>query len=42
MLQSGRFPERLTKRSLVAVSHAIERAALAPAEDGPLVVVALF
>lgn len=42
MLQSGRVPERLTKRSLVAVSHAIERAALAPAEDGPLVVVALF
>ncbi|WBB76311.1 DICT sensory domain-containing protein [Micromonospora sp. WMMD1128] len=41
-MQSGRTPERFTKRSLVAVSHAIERAALAEAEDGPLVVLALF
>lgn len=42
MRHSGQAPERLTKRSLVAVSHAIERAALATAEDGPLVVLALF
>ncbi|MFI7436258.1 DICT sensory domain-containing protein [Micromonospora haikouensis] len=42
MLHSGRAPELLTKRSLVAVSHAIESAALATAEDGPLVVIALF
>ncbi|MGC4806451.1 DICT sensory domain-containing protein [Micromonospora sp. DT233] len=42
MPHSGRIPELLTKRSLVSVSHAIERAALATAEDGPLVVVALF
>ncbi|GAB3070093.1 DICT sensory domain-containing protein [Micromonospora schwarzwaldensis] len=41
-MHSGRTPERFTKRSLVAVSHAIERAALAEAEDGPLVVFALF
>ncbi|GAA3756062.1 DICT sensory domain-containing protein [Micromonospora maritima] len=41
-MHSGRTPERFTKRSLVAVSHAIERAALAEAEDGPLVVLALF
>ncbi len=34
--------ERLTKRTLVTVSHAIERAALAVAEDGPMVVIALF
>jgi DICT domain-containing protein/GGDEF domain-containing protein len=33
---------RLTKSTLVTVSHAIERAALASAEDGPMVVVALF
>ncbi|MFC4020106.1 DICT sensory domain-containing protein [Micromonospora sp. GCM10011542] len=32
----------MTKRSLVSVSHAIERAALATAEDGPVVAVALF
>ncbi|MER7267729.1 DICT sensory domain-containing protein [Micromonospora carbonacea] len=42
MLHSGRAPELLTKRSLVAVSHAIESAALATAEDGPLLVIALF
>ncbi|MFF5174537.1 DICT sensory domain-containing protein [Micromonospora sp. NPDC000089] len=42
MLRSGRAPELLTKRSLVTVSHAIERAALATAEDGPLVMFALF
>ncbi|WP_319461744.1 DICT sensory domain-containing protein [Micromonospora sp. RTP1Z1] len=42
MPQSGRTPERLTKRGLVTISHAIERAALATAEDGPLVVLALF
>ncbi|WP_328822151.1 DICT sensory domain-containing protein [Micromonospora rubida] len=42
MLHSGRPPELMTKRSLVAVSHAIECAALATAEDGPLVVIALF
>ncbi|MEE3921674.1 DICT sensory domain-containing protein [Micromonospora sp. BRA006-A] len=41
-MPSGRTPEQFTKRSLVAVSHAIERAALAEAEDGPLVVLALF
>ena len=41
-MHSGRTPEQFTKRSLVAVSHAIERAALAEAEDGPLVVFALF
>ncbi|MFI5837266.1 DICT sensory domain-containing protein [Micromonospora sp. NPDC051300] len=41
-MHSGRTPERFTKRSLVAVSHAIERAALTEAEDGPLVVFALF
>jgi hypothetical protein len=33
---------RLTKRTLVTVSHALERAALAAAEDGPMVVFALF
>ncbi|HET6533086.1 MAG TPA: DICT sensory domain-containing protein [Actinoplanes sp.] len=33
---------RLTKSTLVTVSHAIERAALASAEDGPLAVIALF
>ncbi|MGK5685575.1 DICT sensory domain-containing protein [Actinoplanes sp. URMC 104] len=32
----------LTKSTLVTVSHAIERAALAAAEDGPMAVVALF
>ncbi|MEH0982968.1 DICT sensory domain-containing protein [Micromonospora sp. CPCC 205556] len=42
MLHNGTGPERLTKRHLVAVSHAIERAALATAEDGPLLVIALF
>ncbi|GAB2569122.1 hypothetical protein Aab01nite_08060 [Paractinoplanes abujensis] len=31
-----------TKRTLVVASHAIEQAALAAAEDGPLVVIALF
>ncbi|RKN40708.1 histidine kinase [Micromonospora endolithica] len=41
-MHSGRVPERLTKRELVTVSHAIERAALATAEDGPLIVLALF
>jgi GGDEF domain-containing protein len=33
---------RLTKSTLVTVSHAIERAALASAEDGPMTVIALF
>jgi hypothetical protein len=33
---------RLTKSTLVTVSHAIERAALASAEDGPMTVFALF
>ncbi|SCE95492.1 DICT sensory domain-containing protein [Micromonospora mirobrigensis] len=42
MPQSGAEPQRSTKRALVAVSHAIEQAALATAEDGPLLVVALF
>ncbi|WDZ83037.1 DICT sensory domain-containing protein [Micromonospora cathayae] len=42
MLHRGRPLDRLTKRNLVTVSHAMERAALAAAEDGPLVVVALF
>ncbi|MFC0006458.1 DICT sensory domain-containing protein [Micromonospora siamensis] len=42
MPQSGAVPQRSTKRALVAVSHAIEQAALATAEDGPLLVVALF
>ncbi|MCM4077986.1 DICT sensory domain-containing protein [Paractinoplanes hotanensis] len=35
-------PQRLTKRTLVTISHALERAALAAAEDGPMVVFALF
>ncbi|MEV0807704.1 hypothetical protein [Micromonospora sp. NPDC050200] len=39
MRHSGQVPERLTKRSLVTVSQAIERAALATAEDGPLMVI---
>jgi hypothetical protein len=34
--------QRLTKRTLVTVSHALEQAALAAAEDGPMVVFALF
>ncbi len=34
--------QRLTKRTLVTISHAIERSALAAAEDGPMVVIALF
>ena len=42
MRHSGQAPRRLTKRALVTVSHAIEQAALATAEDGPLVVLALF
>lgn len=42
VLHDGPAPELLTKRSLVTVSHAIERSALATAEDGPLVVIALF
>ncbi|MEV4490849.1 DICT sensory domain-containing protein [Micromonospora coxensis] len=42
MLHSGASTQRFTKRSLVTVSHAIEEAALATAEDGPLVVIALF
>lgn len=33
---------RLTKSTLVTVSHAIERAALASGEDGPMAVFALF
>lgn len=33
---------RLTKRTLVAVSHGIERAALARSDDVPMVVIALF
>jgi DICT domain-containing protein/GGDEF domain-containing protein len=33
---------RLTKRTLVTVSHALEQAALAAGEDGPMVVFALF
>ncbi|WP_067499633.1 DICT sensory domain-containing protein [Actinoplanes sp. TFC3] len=33
---------RLTKKTLVTVSHALEQAALAAAEDGPMVVIALF
>ncbi|MBY8874305.1 histidine kinase [Micromonospora sp. PLK6-60] len=42
MPHSGRDPRQSTKSSLVAVSHAIEEAALATTEDGPLLVVALF
>lgn len=38
----GQRPERMAKQSLVAVSHAIERAALAAAGDEPSVVIALF
>jgi DICT domain-containing protein len=34
--------QRLTKRTLVTVSHALEQAALAAADDGPMVVFALF
>lgn len=37
-----RSPRLVTKRTLVGVSHALERAALAPAEDGPMLVIALF
>ncbi|MFI1996899.1 DICT sensory domain-containing protein [Actinoplanes sp. NPDC020271] len=33
---------RLTKRTLVTVSHSLEQAALAAAEDGPMLVFALF
>lgn len=32
----------MSKRTLVALSHAIERLALAPAEDGPMLAIALF
>ncbi|RZT83462.1 diguanylate cyclase/two-component system sensory protein [Pseudonocardia sediminis] len=39
---SGRRPEAMTKRSLIAVSHAIERAVLASPVDGPTVVIGLF
>ncbi|WP_250004407.1 DICT sensory domain-containing protein [Actinoplanes sp. M2I2] len=35
-------PKLVTKATLVTVSHAIERAALAAAEDGPMLVVAFF
>lgn len=35
-------PERVSKRTLITVSHAIERAALAVTEDAPMVVFALF
>ncbi|MEV4347717.1 DICT sensory domain-containing protein [Actinoplanes sp. NPDC049596] len=34
--------QRLTKRTLVTISHALERSALAAAEDGPMLVFALF
>lgn len=34
--------QRLTKRTLVTISHALEQAALAATEDGPMVVLALF
>jgi hypothetical protein len=34
--------QRMTKKTLVTISHALEQAALAAAEDGPLVVFALF
>ncbi|MDG6109561.1 histidine kinase [Dactylosporangium aurantiacum] len=33
---------RLAKRTLIVLSHAIEHMALAPAEDGPALVIALF
>lgn len=35
-------PERVSKRTLITVSHAIERAAVAVTEDAPMVVFALF
>lgn len=38
----SRALELLTKPTLVSVSHAVEQAALASADDGPLAVVALF
>lgn len=41
-LAVGQQPERMTKQSLVAISHAIERAALAAAPDEPSVLLALF
>ena len=34
--------ERMTKRTLVTLSHAIEQTALAPPHTGPMVVLALF
>jgi DICT domain-containing protein len=37
-----RATRRLTKTTLVTMSHAIERAGLATAEDGPMLVLALF
>lgn len=39
---SGQLPEIATKRSLVAVSHAIEKAVLAGPVQDPTVVVALL
>ncbi len=39
---SGQRPELTTKRSLVAVSHAIERAVLAAPHAEPTIVLALF
>ncbi|MDP9793855.1 hypothetical protein J2S43_002367 [Catenuloplanes nepalensis] len=41
-MPAPRNAKLFTKSALVTVSHAIERAALAAAEDGPMLVVALF
>ena len=41
-VQDAPAVRRLTKRTLVTVSHALEKAALAAAEDGPMVVFAMF
>ncbi|MFI5912148.1 DICT sensory domain-containing protein [Dactylosporangium sp. NPDC051541] len=42
MSRSGQRPVPMTKRALVTVSHAIERAALFAADDAPMVVFGLF
>lgn len=41
-MPAARNTQLFTKSALVILSHAIERAALAAAEDGPMLVVALF
>ena len=41
-MPTTRAARLVTKKTLVAVSHALEQAALAAAEDGPMLVIALF